>query len=77
MTELRDGKGTLLAHYITPMECRCVRCKQTIVLEDGMFVVLGFPYYCCLHRACAPHFGYTGEWPHPFPSQNYNIVKKI
>jgi hypothetical protein len=74
--ELRDRGGNVVALYLTPMECRCMQCKQEIGVNDGLFMVFGSPYHGCLHPACAPFFSFNGQWPHPYPSVFYNIVKK-
>lgn len=70
--ELTDSAGNHLCHYVHPMTTLCVQCKKPVLPDDGVFMAVGHPYYAVLHKWCAPHFTYNGEWPHPYPSSVYN-----
>ena len=67
-----SASGNLITKYVCLMECVCVFCKRPITKEEGMFIGLGPPYYCCLHKWCAPFFKFNGDWPHPMPMSFYN-----
>ena len=66
-----DSKGGCLCAYIMAMDSTCIHCRHQIVPDDGIFLVLSYPYQGCLHRRCAPSFNFNGNWPHPFPYAVY------
>ena len=72
--EIKDSSGKLVALFLTPMESKCVQCKKPIMLEEGIFLVLGAPYHACLHRWCAPFFSFNGVWPHAMPLVFYSSI---
>jgi hypothetical protein len=69
--ELKDERGNLVCKYVCPMNTLCVHCKQEVHNDDGVFMALGAPYYCVLHKWCAPYFKFNGEWPHTLPAVLY------
>lgn len=70
--QITNSKGTCIGMYVPSMTTTCIHCKVPITVDDGMFIVLASPYYGCLHRRCAPHFSFNGNWPHAFPAAVYN-----
>lgn len=43
---------------------RCPVCRKDV---DAPFLALGEPYHCVVHRNCAPHFPFDGNYPHELP----------
>ncbi len=56
--------------YINIYSTQCPNCKQECNGSKHFFAI-GHPYYCLMHTGCAPHYGYNGSWPHPYPAQYY------
>ena len=63
------GGGPYIIKVLNPTEC--AHCHHPVSLGGGVAFALGSPYSCMLHLQCAPHFSYSGEYPHPFPAVFY------
>lgn len=54
-----NDRGACNGVFVLSMVCPVCELQ---VQDFGM--ALGEPYFCMLHRHCAPHFRFDGEWPH-------------
>ena len=55
-------------HTIAVMSTICAHCGEPVTYN---FLALGDPYYCVVHRSCAPFFAYNAQWPHEHPATVY------
>lgn len=60
--------------FFPVMDVKCVHCRKDVRSEDGLFYALTRPYYCLLHRWCAPFYNWNNTWPHSHPLVHYNNI---
>jgi len=46
------------------LSLRCPVCRRDVTPP---MLALGEPYHCVVHRQCAPHFAFDGQYPHDLP----------
>lgn len=54
-----NDRGACNGVFILSMVCPV--CETQVV---DACMALGEPYWCVVHRHCAPHLPYDGEYPH-------------